>query len=41
MSMGACTGWPEMIRRLEKLKSDQSITPEEYAKKRAEILGEL
>ncbi len=31
----------ERLRRLEKLKSDQLITPEEYAKKRAEILGEL
>jgi len=29
------------LRRLEKLKADQLITPEEYEKKRAEILKEI
>lgn len=31
----------ERLRRLEKLKTDQLITPEEYAAKRAEILKDL
>jgi hypothetical protein len=31
----------DRLRRLEKLKSEQLITPEEYEKKRAEILGEI
>jgi hypothetical protein len=31
----------DRLKKLEKLKSDQLITPEEYEKKRAEILGEI